>query len=469
MRQPRLRSGLLLRLLVPMCTVLLVSGLLSYTLALRFARASYDRSLLETARWLAQQVHVRDAVPSIDLPQAVIGLLLWDGEEHIRYQVASRRLGVIAGDRQLPAPEHDGSVALPAFYDARMEGEAVRAVSLRVTGLPDADDVTVRVAETRRMSEAITDEIVGAVMLPQLILILFAALAIWGGVRAGLAPLERLARTVDRRRRDDPTPLPVGGVPLEAKPLIDAFNGLLGRLGEALAVQQRFIADAAHQLRTPLAALKVQLERTLREHDPQEREQGLRQLLDSVDRIARLSNQLLLLARAEPGSGISRFARIDLRALAFEVGSRWVPRALQSGRDLGFASSEMPVWVDGDAVLLGEAINNLLDNALRYGGLHITLGVKQASDCAPELSVEDDGPGIPPEERERVFERFHRVPGSVGNGSGLGLAIVREIARNHGAAVMLESPEGGGTRVRLCFARDAAVLRPAQVAATATG
>lgn len=451
MRKIRLRDRLLFRLLVPMCTVLLVSGILSYALALNFARASFDHTLLETARGVAQQVQVKNQKASIDLPRAAIEMLVWDGEDHIHYQVASQRLGIIAGDRQLPGPSPDESQERPTFYDAILDGEGLRAVSLHVMGLDTDDKVTVRIAETRHKREAMTDDIVAAVVVPQLILILLAVLSIWNGVKVGLAPLERLAQAVNARRRDDPTLLPVAGVPLEARPLIDAFNGLLGRLGEALTAQQRFIADAAHQLRTPLAALKVQLESTLREHDPDEREQALQQLLESVERTARLSNQLLLLARAEPGSSIGHFGRVDLRALAFDAGSRWVPRALQSGHDLGFAGSEAPVWVEGDALLLGELINNLLDNALRYGGPHITLRVEQASDSAPELSVEDNGQGISLEERGRVFQRFHRVPGSAGNGSGLGLAIVREIAQNHGAEVRLECPEEGGTRIRLRF------------------
>lgn len=451
MRKIRLRDGLLFRLLLPMFAVLLVSGILSYALALKFARASFDHALLETARGVAQQLQVRNHRVSIDLPRAAIEMLIWDGEDHIHYQVASQRQGVIAGDAQMPLPAAEDSKDRPKFYDASLEGEGVRAVSLRVTGLESDDKVMVRIAETQHKREAMTDDIVAAVVFPQLILILFAALSIWSGVRVGLAPLERLANAVNARRRDDPTLLSVAGVPLEARPLIDAFNGLLGRLGEALTAQQRFIADAAHQLRTPLAALKVQLERTLREQDPAEREQALQQLLESVERTARLSNQLLLLARAEPGSSMGHLGRVDLRALAFDTGSRWVPRALQSGHDLGFAGSEAPVWVEGDALLLGELINNLLDNALRYGGPRITLRVEQADGAAPELSVEDNGPGIVPEERERVFQRFHRVPGSAGNGSGLGLAIVREIAQNHAAEVILECPEEGGTRIRLRF------------------
>lgn len=449
MRRLSLRNDLLLRLLLPMCAVLLVSGVLSYVLALGFSRASYDRSLLGAARDLAYQIKIENNVARIDLPRVAIEMLEWDGEDHLHYQVASRRFGTIAGDRDLPLPPAGERRDLPAFYDARMHGDAVRAVSMPVGGLPTDDQLTVRVAETRAKREAMTDDIVMAVLAPQLLLMAFSVLAIWGGIRAGLAPLERLARAVDARARDDPTQLPVDEVPREAKPLIDAFNGLLARLAIVLEAQQRFIADAAHQLRTPLAALKVQLERALRERDPGLHEQALQQIVESVERSARLSNQLLLLARAEPGVSSSHFARIDLRQLAFDVGSRWVPRALHSGRDLGFAGAETPVWVEGDALLLGELINNLLDNALRYGGPLITLRVDAGAE--PALAVEDNGSGIPEQERERVFERFHRVPGSGGDGSGLGLAIVREIAQNHGARVILDSPEGGGTRVLLRF------------------
>ncbi len=448
MRRPSLRNDLLLRLLLPMCAVLLVSGVLSYVLAMGFSRASYDRSLLGAASDVARQLKIENNVANIELPRAAIEILEWDGEDRVHYQVASRRFGTIAGERDLPLPAQGERRDLPTFYDARLRGDIVRAVSFPVQGLPTDDQLTVRVAETRFRHEAMTEDIVLAVLAPQLLLIAFSVLAIWGGIRAGLAPLERLARAVDARARDDPTQLPVDEVPREAKPLIDAFNGLLGRLGAVLEAQQRFIADAAHQLRTPLAALKVQLERALRERDPELHEQALQQIVESVERSARLSNQLLLLARAEPGVAC-QFAPIDLRQLAFETGSRWVPRALQAGRDFGFAGAETPVLVEGDGLLLGELINNLLDNALRYGGPLITLRVDAGAE--PALAVEDNGRGIPVQERDKVFERFHRVPGSGGDGSGLGLAIVREIAQSHGAKVILDSPEGGGTRVLLRF------------------
>ncbi|OIR07085.1 swarming motility regulation sensor protein RssA [mine drainage metagenome] len=450
MSQTSLSDDLLLRLLVPMFGVLLVTGALSFVLALRFDRVIYDRYLLETARDVAHQVRVVDGRPAIALPRAAVEMLEWDGEDRIHYQVYSRRLGIIAGDPNLPKPAFGERAALPVFDDETLLGEEVRAVSLPVVGLAVDDQVTVRVAETRHERVRTAGNIATAVLLPQLLLIALAVLAIWGGVKAGLAPLERLARAVDARARDDPTPLPIEGVPREAKPLIAAFNGLLARLGFVLVAQQRFIADAAHQLRTPLAALKVQLERARRERDPALHEEALQQLAEAVERSARLSNQLLLLARAEPEVSKGHFARVDLRRLAFDAGSRWVPRALQCGRDLGFAGTENPVWVEGDALLLSELIDNLIDNAINYGGRRITLRV-DGGEASPLLSVEDNGPGIPAQERQRVFERFHRIPGSAGNGSGLGLAIVREIARNHQARLFLETPDDGGVRILLLF------------------
>jgi two-component system sensor histidine kinase TctE len=229
-------------------------------------------------------------------------------------------------------------------------------------------------------------------------------------------------------------------------PLLSAFNAMLVRLGGAAAAQKRFVADAAHQLRTPLAALRIQLERALRETDTALRETLLQQLVGAVERTARLSTQLLMLARAEPGATTPPLERVNLCELAFNVGSAWVNRALQQGVDLGLAAPETPLFVIGESIMLGELINNLVDNALRYGGKNITLQVA-ATPHGVELAVEDDGPGLAAAEEGRVFERFYRVPGNTSDGSGLGLAIVREIARGYGAEAGYRSREGGGA----CF------------------
>ena len=446
----RLRDDLLLRLLLPMATILLVSGILSVQLAVRFANRSYDRSLLGDALALSRLVKGEGA-GHLELPPGALEMLSSGEGDRAYVQIRSRERGVVFGDPDLPAPP-DSDIGEALFYDGHGHGKDLRLVALAVPVWMGSDTGIVVLGETRHRRESLASDIVAAVVAPQLALIFFAVVVIVGGVASGLAPLEALAATITKRRRDELTPLPGAAVPGEAAPLIEAFNGLLGRLAEVLAARQRFVADAAHQLRTPLAGLKIQMEQALRETDAGRQRQLLEQAKGSVGRMARLSGQLLLLARAEPGGGPVVKEHVDLRALALEVGGLWVPRALQAGRDLGFSSGDEPAWVVGDPILLGEMIGNLLDNALRYGGPNITLRVSSGNAAAgSELIVEDDGPGIPQAERSRVFERFHRAPGTSGEGSGLGLAIVRQIVHGHEATVDLESPEAGGVRVRVRF------------------
>lgn len=457
MQRNKLRDALLLRILLPMCAILLVSGAFSYWLALSFTYTSKDRSLSEDARSVGQQVRVVGDKVHLNLPRAAVEMLAWDGADHQYFEVDSARRGSIAGTARVPMMNmriEDMAVDRPYFYEGRIADEEVRIVALRMRVEGTDVPVVVRVATTVNRRKMLTQRVVAAVVVPQLALILVAVVAIWRGVKTGLSPLNRLADQLGRRQRDDLVPLNLADVPAEVVPLIEAFNELLFRLAESAEAQQRFIADAAHQLRTPLAALKAQINWAMGEQDPAAREAALQQLSASVDRAARLSNQLLLLARAEPNSGKKLLKPLDLRALAFEVGSQWVARALREGRDLGFAGTESPAMIQGDTIMVGELINNLLDNALRYGGTHITLRVDDAAERGQvQLTVEDDGPGIPPAEHEQIFERFHRVAGSPGEGSGLGLAIVREIARSHDAQVTLHTPAGGGLRIGVVFPR----------------
>jgi two-component system sensor histidine kinase TctE len=284
-------------------------------------------------------------------------------------------------------------------------------------------------------------------------IIAMAGVLVWFGVTSGLVPLRLIEREIATRTHRDLSPLPDRSVPAEVRPLTHAINDLMQRLGQTLSVQHRFIADAAHQLRTPIAGLKIQIERALLSKDMDEIRPALSQLQTSAERVAHLSNQLLTLARAEPGaSDETRFTELDLNAAARETGMQWVPRALERNIDLGFAGSDRPARIRGDGLLLQQLISNLIDNAVRYGhaGGSITLSV--AASPEPQLTIEDDGPGIPESERDRVFERFHRVPDTPGGGSGLGLAIVREIALAHGARIQLDTPDSGsGTRIRVTF------------------
>jgi two-component system sensor histidine kinase TctE len=234
------------------------------------------------------------------------------------------------------------------------------------------------------------------------------------------------------------------------------MNDLLDRLSSNVQAQRRFVADAAHQLKTPLAGLRTQAELALRDASPEEMQSSLRQLVTGSERATRLVNQLLLLARAENPSAIG-MTRTDINAIAYEQAMHWVPQALSLSTDLGFEGSDHPVEINGNPLLLAELLNNLVDNALRYTprGGHITVRT-QILGAHAVLEVEDSGPGIPPEERERVFDRFYRVLGTQSDGSGLGLAIVREIAQKHQASVEISDHPTTysnlpGMRIRVIF------------------
>jgi two-component system sensor histidine kinase TctE len=279
---------------------------------------------------------------------------------------------------------------------------------------------------------------------------------IWYAVGRGLAPLVTLRREIENRSHRDLSALPEAQAPQEVRPLIHAMNALLERLSLALAAQQRFIADAAHQLRTPIAGLKTQTELALRQNHSGEAQATLRQLQSGTERTTRLVNQLLSLARAEPLIGRVQAAdTVDLRQLAREATSDWVPRALERNVDMGFDTDSHVAHVEGDAFLLREMLNNVLDNAVRYTqrGGQVTVRVL-ASPSGPTVCVEDNGLGIPETERARVFERFYRVLGTGAEGCGLGLAIVSEIAQSHGAQVSLNTGANGvGTVVKIVFPR----------------
>jgi two-component system sensor histidine kinase TctE len=264
------------------------------------------------------------------------------------------------------------------------------------------------------------------------------------GVVRGLLPLGRLRQAVAARSHLDLSPVDGHDVPGELQPLVSAVNELMVRLDEVLTFQSRFIADAAHQLRTPVAGLKAHIELAMREEDPAEMRRALAHLYTSVQRLSHLVSQLLSLARNEPNTVRKlAFAPLDLNKLVFEVTMNWVPEAYRKNIDLGFEDAEKHVMITGDAARLTELINNLLDNAIRYSREGGRVTVRVAQDPAPSVSISDDGPSIPVEERQRVFERFHRLLGNQIDGSGLGLAIVHEIAVLHQAEIALDDDVDG--------------------------
>jgi two-component system sensor histidine kinase TctE len=454
-KQKTLRRQVLLWLCGPLFVLWGVSSAIDYDIANRFVNLAYDRSLLESALDIGRQVKVLQDRIYVDLPEIAVKMLQSRETGRLYYRVTGPNGEYITGETDLPPPADPYSGRVN-YYEERYRDKPVRIVTLQLpleSGKREGM-VMVQVAENTAARNEFAREIMFRMMLPQMLLIVVAALTIWLAVGRGLAPLSTLRREIENRSHRDLSALPEERAPQEVRPLIHAMNALLERLSLALAAQQRFIADAAHQLRTPIAGLKTQTELALRQTPPGEARVTLRQLQSATERTTRLVNQLLSLARAEPVIGrVQEVELIDLRDLARDATSEWVPRALERQVDLGFDADSQPAGVEGEPFLLREMLNNLLDNAVRYSrsGGQVTVRVRQ-NKAGPVLTVEDNGPGIPETERARVFERFYRVLGTGAEGCGLGLAIVSEIAYGHGAQVSLRSgPDGTGTIVTIVF------------------
>jgi two-component system sensor histidine kinase TctE len=455
--QTTLRRQVLAWLCWPLLLLWSVSSVVDYDIANRFVNLAYDRALLESALDIGRQVKVVKGQIYVDLPDVAVQMLQSRESGRLYYRVLGPHDEYITGEPDLPSPPDPFSERVN-YYDDQYRARPVRIVTLQLPVEPGKSGgmVTVQVAENRSARNDFARQILLRMVLPQALLIVVAGMMIWYAVGRGLAPLVTLRREIENRSHRDLSALPEEQAPQEVRPLIHAMNALLERLSVALAAQQRFIADAAHQLRTPIAGLKTQTELALRQNHSGEAQTTLRQLQSGTERTTRLVNQLLSLARAEPLIGRVQAAdSVDLRQLAREATSDWVPRALERNVDMGFDTDSHVAHVEGDAFLLREMLNNVLDNAVRYTqpGGQVTVRVV-ASASGPTVCVEDNGLGIPEAERARVFERFYRVLGTGAEGCGLGLAIVSEIAQSHGAQVSLNSGVNGvGTVVKIVFPR----------------
>lgn len=443
---PLLRRALLRWLLGPLLVLLLVDAAITSVVANRMARDAHDRTLQEIARDIGLQVRAdAQGGVALEMTEATRQVLLDDPQDRLSFSLVDRAGRRLAGDAIAAAPPGAIPLQRPTrdsgwLYDAELDGRAVRVVELR---LPHAGDAAVRVAETRVKRDALAREILLSVLLPQVLLIAAAGLLVRFGIARGLRPLDDLRRALGERSHKDRRPLDEGAVPGELRPLVQAMNRLLEQLDQVLTLQSRFIADAAHQLKTPVAGLKAQTELLVRNPDLPDRHSVIAHLYVGLERMSRLVSQLLSLARNEPEGAMSSFQALDLDKLVLDSAMAWVPQALKRGIDLGFEGLERPVMVTGDPVRLRELFDNLIDNAIRYSRENGRVTVRVSDGAAPTVSVSDDGPVIPESERDRIFERFHRLPGA-GDGSGLGLAIAREIARLHRAAIDLQEDRADG-------------------------
>lgn len=452
-KQRSLNSTIVLRLAVPLIFFISIESVLSYFVTLHHVDVAYDGWLLDSARSLTQEIKVKDGNVFVELPPAALEIFKWDESDKTYFKIISAENVLIAGDKFVPeSKDLEVDWASPVYFDDEMYGEPVRVVSMMIA--PELSDVKVfvHVAETLNKRRGMMMDILLADLLPQLALVLLVGIYLVLGVKRGLQPLHILADEIAKRSSRDLRPIPEQHVFLEVRALTDTINDLLARLGLSISTQQRFIANAAHQLRTPLAGLKLQVERAQREQNLAEMKPALTHIQGCADRMSHLTTQLLVLARSEPIDGNYELRLVDLNKLVKQTCIDWVPKALQRQIELSFEGLNQALVVNGDEVLLRELLANLLDNAICYGNDKGHILVKITQIPFPCLSVEDDGCGISESEVERVFERFYRIPGSPGDGCGLGLAIVKEIADLHSARLeLIRLSAVGGTQIKLIF------------------
>jgi len=446
-------------MLAPLLFLWPISIIVTHNVANTIANQPYDQALAVNVRAIARLVKVEANQAKLNFPAPARLILRADEDDTVYYQVIGLKGELLVGDKDIPPVTPPDSVEpdLVMFRDEQIAGEDVR-VAYQFLQPPDGARgrfVLLQVAETRNKRSTLASRVVTGVLLPQFAIIPIAVILVWLGLTRGIAPLNHLQSYIRRRRPSDLSPISVSGVPEEVRPLIIAFNDMMARLEENLQAQQRFIADAAHQMRTPLTGLRMQTDLALMETDPEQVHRSLKQISESAERASHLINQLLSLARAEASyEKIYAVERVDLENLLRTMLSDFVPRARQKHIDFGLETAEEALIIDGNPVLLAELLKNLIDNAIKYTPEGGCVTVRTIATDHAIVEVEDTGIGVPEADRERVFERFYRVLGSAESGSGLGLPIVREIAELHRAKVSLNpNPSGKGTIAQVVFPR----------------
>ncbi|MCW0398974.1 Sensor protein QseC [Xanthomonas sacchari] len=411
----------------------------------RAANRSYDHLLVSSALSIVDSVALAGGQWQVDLPYAALDLLAMAPEDRVFYRVFDARGRTITGYDDLPAaPSLPRASAPPRLFDAVYSGEPVRfaVVSRRVSSAAAQDQVWVQVGQTRRAREALAQDVVLHALVAIALLSLLALALVWLGVSRALRPLRTLERELSRREPSELKPV-AATAPQEMQQMVAALNRFMARLAGSNETLRAFMAEAAHQMRTPLAALRAQAQLALDEDDPHEMRRSLEAIERNATHMSRLLNQLLSDASVIHRSNLQRYASVDLAEVLHQALHEAVPQAAPRPR-VQLAVASEPALVRGDALLLREAIKNLIDNACKYGGdgpLQVALTCS-ARDCV--VTVADHGPGIAAAEAERVFERFVRGEGTAAGGAGLGLAIVKRVVEAHGGRIDLSNRVGGG-------------------------
>lgn len=435
-------------MLTPLLLLWPLSLALTWFVAQGIASKPFDRALEYNLQALTRFVVIQEEQVQFRINDQARDLLRADDIDLIYHQVVSPRGEVISGDPDLPLPR-DNETPVPGRVMLRTDtvrGDEVRVAYL---WLAQSDNnrrlVLMQIAETMGKRSTLATEIITGVMVPQFVILPLAVLLVWLALVRGIRPLNELEQRIRARKPDDLSPIEESFVPQEVAPLVSSINDLLNRLKASLSTQKRFLADAAHQLKTPLAGLRMQADLAQRENDPKEIRNSLQHIARSSIRATHTVNQLLALARAETTGRNLPNTDIDLAQLVTEVVQDSVPRALEHGVDLGYEGpNQIPRehHIEGNTTLLQEMVRNLVDNAINYSGRQGVVTVRVFFDPysgVQILQVEDNGPGIPENERELVLQPFYRALGTNVDGSGLGLAIVHEIAQQHGADIAMDA------------------------------
>ena len=451
-----LRRRLLGWILLPLAGLIGINAWVAYGNAVQAANEAYDRSLYLAARTLAEELEWRDGRVQLDMMKAAGFLFENHTGSRLFYKVETPTGRWLAGVEALPGVPVVGQSAVKYFALVQFEDGVYRHQPVRLAQLThvmeDADVkeplLKITVAETMEARQQLIQSILWDTLGSQGLLLLAAALLVLWGVQRGIRPLEVFRQQLARKADDDFSPIHPPDLPRELRPLIATLNSYLDRLGRLIDIRKRFLDNAAHQLRTPLTALKTQLALVQRNAEPEQSESLLMAARQTTDDAVRLTEQLLAMTRVEHAREMHSPHTVDLVDLARRVTQEHLMRAHQLGDDLGLEVQVAQCEVQGVDLLLHEALSNLIDNAIHHGpvGTHITVRVGESW-----LEVQDDGPGIAPEHQAHVFERFYRAAPSGVNGSGLGLAIVQEIANQHGAVMQVTSPveQGRGTLIRM--------------------
>ena len=452
-------------MLAPLLLLWPMSLGLTGIVAQEIANRPYDRELGESARLLSRQVLITAGTGADDMPRVsvqasqALDLLRSDDTDKIYFQVLGARGEFITGDRDLPVPEAAALATGEITYrDDQMFDEPVRvaALVLPIPGAADQPGVLVQYAETLGKRSRLTTEIIKGVILPQFVILPLAVLLVWLALAKGIRPLNELQHRIRARDSGDLSPIDAREAPEEVAPLVASINDLLQRLDQSLSMQKHFLADAAHQLKTPLSGLRMQAELAVREidagqRDPQAMKTALHQIALSSQRAAHSVNQLLSMARAEDQQQALRTQPVDLAEVVQQAMRDLFPKAQDKGIDIGYEGADPgpSTVLEGQLVLLGELVRNLLDNALQYTPAGGTVTARVLPDPFGQvlvLQVEDSGPGVPESERELVFQPFYRALGTGVDGTGLGLTIVQEIVKGHGAEITVTAAHPRPTR-----------------------